>query len=61
MTLLRLIEHALRRHGITATALGRRALRDPGAIFAIRKGREIRPETEARLRAFIAELDEGAA
>ena len=60
MTLLRLIEHALRNHDITATALGRRALNDPGAIFAIRKGREIRPATEARLRGFIASLERAA-
>lgn len=60
MTLLRLIEHTLRNHDITATALGRRALNDPGAIFGIRKGREIRPATEARLRDFIASLERAA-
>lgn len=40
--------------GVSPTAFGRLALNDPGFVFEIRRGRRVWPETEARVRAYIA-------
>lgn len=54
MTLLREIEHYLRTSGTSATRFGREALGDPRLVHDLRAGREPRPATIARVRAFIA-------
>jgi len=60
MSLLYRIERHLRRSGLTASAFGREAMNDPAFIRHLRKGREPRPKTEARVLAFI-EAAEGCA
>lgn len=54
MNLLREIESHLRRHETTAARFGRDVVRDPRFVFDLRNGREPRPITEARVRAFMA-------
>ena len=54
MTLLHTIEHCLRAHNIPPSRFGREAAGDPRLVFDLRRGREPRPATEARVRAFIA-------
>ena len=51
--LLRDIEKYIRRHGTTAARFGRDVLRDPRFVFDLRNGREPRPATEARVRAYL--------
>ena len=53
MHIKRLIERFLRDEGIPATKFGRLAARDPRLVLDIRMGREIRPEMEEKLRAFM--------
>lgn len=53
MSLLYRIERHLKQSGLTATAFGREALNDPAFVRHLRKGREPRPRTEARILAFI--------
>lgn len=53
MKLLREIENHLRRHETTAARFGRDVVRDPRFVFDLRNGREPRPTTEARVRAFM--------
>lgn len=52
--LLTKIEKYLRTSRITPTRFGRDAARDPRFVFDLRRGREPRPRTEARVLAFIA-------
>jgi hypothetical protein len=56
------INAAMRRHGIAPTRFGREAVRDPRFVLDIMNfGREVRPTTDARVRAYIDSLDgEGA-
>lgn len=54
MTLLREIERHLRASAMSATRFGRDALGDPRLVHDLRAGREPRPATVARIRAFIA-------
>lgn len=54
MELLREIEGFLRRAGVSATRFGREATGDPRLVPDMRKGREPRPRTIARIRAHIA-------
>jgi hypothetical protein len=55
MTLLRQIEAFLRATGIAPARFGREAMGDPRFVFDLRRGRTPRPETEARIGAWIAE------
>ena len=57
MNLLRDIERYIRGRNTTPANFGRDVVRDPRFVFDLRKGREPRPKTEARVRAF---LDLGA-
>lgn len=57
MTLLRAIEKFLRAHRMAPTRFGRDAAGDPRLVTDLRRGREMRPRTEARLRAFMAARD----
>jgi hypothetical protein len=53
MHIKRLIERFLRDKGLPPTKFGRLAARDPRLVLDIRMGREIRPEMEEKLRAFM--------
>lgn len=51
--LIRDIENFLRRHRMTPTRFGRNALGDPKLVGQLRAGRELRPGTIARVRAYL--------
>jgi len=51
--LLREIEKFLRSSGVPATRFGRQALNDPRFVFDLRRGREPRPETVARVVGYL--------
>jgi hypothetical protein len=51
--LLREIERFLRQSEIAPTRFGRNAVGDPRFVFDLRKGRDPRPQTEARVRAYL--------
>jgi len=53
VTLLRAIELYLERTGITPSRLGREAMGDPRIIHDLRRGRQLRETTAARLRAYL--------
>lgn len=53
MSLLHEVETYLRRTATPPSRLGREAARDPRLVFDMRRGRQLRPETAARLRAAI--------
>ncbi len=53
MNLLRKVEHHLRRSAVTPSRFGRDAAGDPRFVFDLRRGREPRPATVARVIAFI--------
>ena len=55
MHLLREVEKFLRISDIPPTRFGREAMRDPRFVFDLRRGREPRPRTVARVRAFLDE------
>lgn len=51
--LIRTIEKFLRAYGVSATTFGRLTVQDPRFVYDLRNGREPRPDTEARVQAFI--------
>ena len=53
MDLQRRIEIHLRRSGMTAARFGRVVMGDPRFVFDLRKGRELRPPTAARVSAWL--------
>ena len=53
MKLLREVEKFLNRSKIAPTRFGRDAVGDPRFVFDLRGGREPRPGTEKRVRAFL--------
>jgi hypothetical protein len=60
MHINRLVEQFIRRHDFAPTRFGRLAVNDPRLVFDLRAGREIGPDLEARLRAFMAHYRPGA-
>nr|WP_226896163.1 hypothetical protein [Polymorphobacter sp. PAMC 29334] len=52
--LLTEIERCIRRRNISASRFGREAAGDPRFVFDLRRGREPRPRTAARVMTFIA-------
>ena len=56
MYLLREIEKFLRSSGVPATRFGRDALNDPRFVFDLRRGREPRAETVARVVDFLEDV-----
>ena len=52
--LLAAIERFLAATGMSAAAFGTEALSDPVLVYEMRKGRELRRATRARIRAFIS-------
>ena len=53
MHLLREVEKFLRRSNIAPTRFGRDAVGDPRFVFDLRNGRDPRPETIIRVRAYL--------
>lgn len=53
MLLLRRIELYLKRSETPATAFGRAAVNDPRFVHDLRRGREPRPRTKARVHAWL--------
>ena len=51
--LLREVEKFLRRRDIPPTRFGREAVGDPRFVFDLRRGRDPRPRTIARVRPFL--------
>ena len=55
MHLLREVEKFLRQHDTAPTRFGREAMGDPRFVFDLRNGRDPRPGTVARVRAYLQE------
>jgi hypothetical protein len=53
VNLLFAIERHLRRTGMTPSRLGREVLNDSSFVRDLRRGRELRPKTDAKLRAYL--------
>ena len=53
MHILRDVEKYLKISNTPAARFGREAMRDPRFVFDLRKGREPRPRTIERVRAFL--------
>jgi tRNA-dihydrouridine synthase len=53
MTLFRAIELLLEQQGMSASRIGREAIGDPGLVRDLRRGRELRPQTRARLVSYL--------
>ena len=56
MPLLKEIEKFLRSSGVPAARFGRDAINDPRFVFDLRRGREPRPQTIARIVDFLEEV-----
>ena len=56
MHLLREIELFLRSTGVPAARFGRDAVNDPRFVFDLRRGREPRPRTVARIVDFLEDV-----
>lgn len=57
MHLLSTIERHLRRTGLPPTRFGREAIGDPRFVMDLRRGREPRPRTIAKVVAYMAQQD----
>ena len=53
MNLLREVEKYLRQSEVAPTRFGRDVVGDPRFVFDLRKGRDPRPRTIARVRAYL--------
>ena len=53
MYLLREVERFLRQNDTAPTKFGREVMGDPRFVFDLRNGRDPRPSTVARVRAFL--------
>ena len=56
MQLLREVEKFLRQNDTAPTRFGREVVGDPMFVFDLRKGRDPRPQTIARVRAYLEAL-----
>jgi len=61
MTLLFAVERCLRNHRLPASRFGRQAAQDPRLVFDLRRGRQPRAATEAKVLAYIAQITTHAA
>lgn len=59
--ILEAIERFLTETRTDPTTFGKRALGDPRFVFDLRKGRRLWPETEAKVRAYMANAQTEAA
>ena len=53
MSLLIEVDRCIRRTGISATRIGRESVGDPRLVFDMRGGRELRPDTQERVRDYL--------
>ena len=60
MSLLLMVERHLRRKAVAPSRFGRDVAGDPRFVFDLRRGRELRDTTKARVLAFIALVEAGA-
>ena len=60
MNLLRAIERHLAATGLSETRFGREAVGDPRLVADLRRGRQPRRETLARIEAALKDLEKGA-
>lgn len=60
MSLLITVERHLRRKAVAPSRFGREVAGDPRFVFDLRRGREPRDATKARVLAFIASVEAGA-
>lgn len=58
--ILAVIEQFLEEVGMTPTAFGQKALRDPTLVHELRRGRECKRATRARIAEFIEAARRGA-
>ena len=56
MNLLREVEKYLRQSELAPTRFGREVLGDPRFVFDLRNGRDPRPRTVARVRAYLEDV-----
>jgi len=56
-----MVERCLRTRKISPSRFGRQAAHDPRFVFDLRRGREPRAVTQARVLAYIANPDAGSA
>ena len=54
MSLMVKIDRYLRHTNMTATRFGRLSINDPRLVHDLRRGRELRPRTAARVEAFLS-------
>jgi hypothetical protein len=59
MTLLMVVERHLRKNAVSPSRFGRQVSGDPRFVFDLRRGREPRPATAARVLAHIAQATAG--
>jgi len=59
-TLLRAIENGLEAAAMTPSRFGREAMNDPRLVFDLRRGRQLRHDSERRVRGFLNALGRGA-
>ena len=59
MSLLMVVERHLRTNAVSASRFGRQVSGDPRFVFDLRRGREPRPATAARVLAHIAGTEAG--
>lgn len=57
MHLLSAIERHLRHNGVPPTRFGREVVNDPRFVLDLRNGREPRARTQARVLAYLAEVN----
>ncbi len=57
MSLLYRIDKCLRAAQLTPTRFGRNSVGDPRLVFDLKRGRELRPKTAARVERYIASLE----
>ena len=53
------IERLLRKSGLKASQIGREVMNDPGFVRDLRNGRQMRPETEKRVVAWLDAAEKG--
>ena len=57
VTLLRAIEVGLERSGMAPSRFGREVVGDPRLVSDLRRGRQLRLDTEARVRGYLSQLE----
>ena len=58
LRLLRRIENYLKRSGVRPTRFGREVAQDPRLVFDLRRGRMLRPRSEAKVVAWLERAEQ---